>query len=507
MAFIPTAFQWISRKRLNEIDLFRKHPFLVQEDGLMQLISKASATEWGKKFDYKHLRTVEMFQERLPLQKYEDIKPWVERMRQGESSVLWPGVIRWFAKSSGTTDDKSKFIPVSLTTLGKSQYQGGKDVLAFYVLRNPTTKLFSGKGLTLGGSHQIDTYGENARTGDLSAILIQNLPFWVNLIRTPNVKAALLSEWHEKLDQITRATLSQNITSISGVPSWNLVFLKHVLSVTGKKSILDVWPQLELFIHGGISFIPYRDQYRELIPSGQMHYVETYNASEGFFAIQDDPSTDDMLLMLDYQTFYEFIPLEELDHQTVRPLTIEEVVTGKNYAMVISTASGLWRYIIGDTVMFTSLYPHKVKITGRTKQFINAFGEELIVDNAEKALAEACKLTGARVRDYTAGPVYMNKHRNGSHEWLIEFDVEPDSLREFTLVLDRTLCSLNSDYEAKRSHNITLELPIVKVLSHGTFFEWMKQKGKLGGQNKVPRLSNNREYIEAVMNTSTTLTP
>jgi hypothetical protein len=377
-----------------------------------------------------------------------------------------------------------------------------KDCLVIYTSLNPATRIFLGKGLTLGGSHQINNFSNNSLYGDLSAILIENAPAYADLIRTPPARIALIDDFEEKMKMITEKTVGINVTSISGVPSWNLVLIRYILKATGKDNLHEVWPNLEVFFHGGVSFNPYREQYRRLLPDPEMHYLETYNASEGFFAIQDDMSDSSMLLMLDYGVFYEFIPVEEINSGNSRTLTIGEVEKGVNYAVVISTDGGLWRYTIGDTVEFTSLFPHKIKITGRTKHFINAFGEEVIIDNAEKALANACRETGAHISEYTAGPVYMGNETRGSHEWIIEFDKDPDSLDHFIEILDTALQSVNSDYEAKRRKDITLTRPLVKVVPTGTFYKWFKERDKLGGQNKMPRLSNNREYIESVLKTA-----
>lgn len=499
MPIINSIVYWLNVKRLHQIELFKNYPFNVQQDSLFRLVQKAADTEWGVKYNYGNISEISEFQKNVPLQTYEDLKPFVDRLREGERNVLWPGEIKWFAKSSGTTSDKSKFIPVSKESLEDCHFRAGKDVLAIYTSSYPNTKIFSGKGLTLGGSHRINNYSNQSYYGDLSAILIENLPFWVDLIRTPKQEIVLLEKWEEKLQKITEATIKENVTNFAGVPSWNLVLLNHILNYTGKSNLLEVWPNLELFIHGGVSFTPYREQYQKLIPSENMHYLETYNASEGFFGIQDDPHRDDMLLMLDYGIFYEFIPIEQLSNSNPEVLTIDQVELNRQYAMVITTNSGLWRYIIGDTIVFTSLSPHRIKISGRTKHFINAFGEELIIDNAERALKIACEKTEASIKEYTAGPVYMGSDANGAHEWLIEFEKEPESLDYFTTLLDNALCSLNSDYEAKRYKNITLRMPIVRSLKKGVFYEWMKEKGKLGGQNKVPRLSNNRQYIEELM--------
>lgn len=481
------------------MDLFRKYPAEVQQDTFQKLISRAEGTEWGKKHNFRSVNCITDFQSALPLQSYEDVKPYIDRLRFGEQNLLWPGEIKWFAKSSGTTNDKSKFIPVSSESLKDSHFKGGKDVLALYCQNNPETTLFSGKGLTLGGSHRIDNYQNQSYYGDLSAILIENLPFWTEFIRTPSQEIALLDKFEEKLEHIAEVSVQENVTSIAGVPSWNLVMLKYILEHTGKKNILEVWPGLELFIHGGVSFSPYREQFKKLIPSEKMQYMETYNASEGFFAIQDDPLSTDMLLMLDYGIFFEFIPTDQLEKPNPDILTIGQAETDVNYALVISTNSGLWRYTIGDTVKFTSLYPHKIVITGRTKHFINVFGEEVMVDNADKALRIACDKTGVEITDYTAAPVYMSDEHQGSHEWLVEFIHPPEDMDYFSTLLDHALMSINSDYEAKRYRNLTLDRPVVHAAVAGTFYRWLQEKGKLGGQNKVPRLSNERKYLEELL--------
>ncbi len=499
MPIINSIVYWFNVKRLHQIELFKIYPYNVQEDSLLKLIQKAADTEWGKTYDYSNIRSIEEFQTNVPLQTYEDIKPFVDRLREGEKNLLWPGEIKWFAKSSGTTNDKSKFIPVTKEALEDCHFRAGKDVLAIYTNHYPETKIFSGKGLTLGGSHKINNFSNQSYYGDLSAILIENLPFWVDFIRTPKQDIALMDKWEEKIQKITESTIKENVTNIAGVPSWNMVLLKYILDYTGKNNLLEIWPNLELFTHGGVSFSPYREQFKKLIPSENMHYLETYNASEGFFGIQDTTDRDDMLLMLDYGIFYEFIPFDQINSPKPEAVSIEKVVLNKNYALVITTNSGLWRYIIGDTVIFTSLYPHRIKISGRTRHYINAFGEELIIDNAEKALVIACEKTGAQILEYTAGPVYMESNANGTHEWLIEFEKAPDNLEYFTTLLDNALCSVNSDYEAKRYKNITLRMPIVHSMKKGVFFEWLSEKGKVGGQNKVPRLANNRQYIEELL--------
>ncbi len=496
MPVINSIVNWFNIKRIYSIDLFKEYPYNVQKETFTKLISFASETEWGMKYGYHEDLSIEEFQKAVPLQDYDDIKAHVERLRDGRQNILWPTEIKWFAKSSGTTSDKSKFIPVSHEALEDCHFRGPKDVLAIYTNNYPETNVLKGKALVLGGSHQINNFSNQSYYGDLSAILIENLPFWANFIRTPSARIALIPEWEKKLEKLTRHTVSENVTNISGVPSWVLVFLKYILDYKGKDNILEIWPNLELFIHGGVSFTPYREQYKQYIPSHNMHYMETYNASEGFFAIQDNPESDDMLLMLDYGVFYEFIPLENIDDENPPVYTVKDVELNRNYAIVITTNSGLWRYIIGDTVYFTSLFPHKIKISGRTRHFINAFGEEVIIDNAENALRKACEGTGAIINEYTAGPVFMDNSAKGSHEWLVEFRKYPDSIDKFSDLLDSSLRQLNSDYDAKRYKDITLIPPRVRVVPEGSFYKWFKKRGKLGGQNKMPRLSNTRKYID-----------
>lgn len=499
MQFINSLVTWLNFKRLYQIDLFKKFPFDVQRETLIKLVDKAKNTVYGKQYDFSSIKSIEEFQQRVPIRDYDGLKPYIERLLKGEQNILWPSEIRWFAKSSGTTNDKSKFIPVSREALEDCHFRGGKDILAVYATNYPETEIFSGKGLTLGGSHQINKINNESFYGDLSAILIENLPFWASFIKTPSQEIALLSEWEEKLDKITHATIKENVTSIAGVPSWTLVLIKYILEKTGKNNLLEVWPNLELFNHGGVSFEPYKEQFKKLIPSEKMNYMETYNASEGFFAIQDYPTRNDMLLMLDYGIFYEFIPMDELDKEHPKALHIGDVEQNKNYAVVISTNGGLWRYLIGDTIVFTSLYPHKIKISGRTKHFINAFGEEIIIENAENALKEACEKTGALIKDYTAAPIFMNDDQKGGHQWLIEFEKEPDNPAQFNELLDLALQKVNSDYEAKRYKNITLDKPVLTIAKNGLFYTWLKSKGKVGGQNKVPRLANNRKYIDELI--------
>ncbi|NOY38206.1 MAG: GH3 auxin-responsive promoter family protein [Chlorobi bacterium] len=499
MPVLTSLVKWINIKRLHQIDLFRNYPNEVQEEIFIRLITKAAYTSWGQKYRYDKIQSVEDFQKSVPLQTYDDIKTYVNRLRAGEKNLLWPGEVKWFAKSSGTTSDKSKFIPVTREALEQCHFRGGKDVLAIYTDNYPNTRIFSGKGLTLGGSHQINNFNNNSLYGDLSAILIQNIPFWAEFLRVPESKIALLDQWDIKLKEVTRATIKENVTNLAGVPSWNLVLINYILEYTGKKHLLEVWPNLELFVHGGVNFEPYRKQFEKLIPSPDMHYMDTYNASEGFFGIQDDPSHDDMLLMLDYGIFYEFIPMQEFNKTHPDVLTIRDVNTTDNYALVLSTNGGLWRYIIGDTIRFTSLRPHRFRITGRTRHFLNAFGEEVIIENAEKALATACRETGAQISEYTAAPVYMSDTEQARHEWCIEFETEPADIDTFVSLLDKSLMDVNSDYEAKRYKDITLAPPLVHKVLKGTFYNWFNDHKKLGGQNKMPRLSNDRKYLEEIL--------
>ena len=499
MPWLNSIVSWLNTKRLHQLDVSMMYPLDVQRETFQKLIEKAEDTEWGKKFGYRSLTCMEDYQKRVPVQDYDDIKKYIIRLRQGEKNLLWPGAIKWFAKSSGTTSDKSKFIPVSREAIESCHFRGGKDVLAFYTEQFPETRLFRGKGLTLGGSHQINNFNTDSYYGDLSAILIQNVPYWVDFIRTPKTSVALMDKWQEKLEKVAEETIKENVTNIAGVPSWTLVLIKYILEKTGKNHLLEIWPNLELFSHGGVSFIPYKEQYQKLIPSDNMNYLENYNASEGYFAIQNDLKDPGMMLMLDYGIFYEFLPMDEFDKPNPGIVLLEGVELNKNYAMIISTNAGLWRYMIGDTVKFTSKNPYKLLVTGRTKHFINAFGEELIIENAENAIHIACEKTGATVNDYTAAPVFMSENEKGTHEWLFEFEKEPEDLDYFLTLLDNALQSFNSDYEAKRYLDITLVKPKIHILKNGTFYKWLEKKGKLGGQNKIPRLSNDRNYVEELL--------
>jgi hypothetical protein len=489
----------VNFRRISQIDFFKENPHEVQKEMFFSLLKKAENTEFGKKYDFKSILSPETFAERVPVQDYEGLKPYVERLREGEKNLLWPGDVKWFAKSSGTTSSKSKFIPVTKEALDDCHFRGGKDVMAIFNNNFPDNDIFAGKCLTLGGSHQINNFSNDSYYGDLSAILIENMPFWTHFIRTPNQAIALMSEWEEKLEKITESTIDENVTSLAGVPSWFLVLIKQILAKTGKTSLLDVWPNLQLFIHGGINFSPYREQYKALIPMDGMVYMETYNASEGFFAIQDDPTSEGMLLMLDYGIYYEFMPVDEVGKEHPDLLPLDQVEMGRDYALVITTNGGLWRYMIGDTIRFVSLMPYRIIITGRTKLFINAFGEEMVIDNADRALNEACRVTNALVKEYTAAPLYMSANEKGAHQWLIEFEQMPVSVENFMQVLDDTLKSVNSDYEAKRYKSFTLEMPHLVIAREHLFVDWMKANDKLGGQNKVPRLSNNRDLMDDLL--------
>ena len=499
MALINSLVSWLMKKRIHQIELFIKYPHEVQIEWQKKLVNAAKDTEWGLKYDYKSITSPTIFSERVPISDYEALKPFITRVRHGEQNILWHSDIKWFAKSSGTTSDKSKFIPVSYEAIEDCHFKGGKDLMSIYCNNNPETTFFDGKGLAISGSHQISEINNESYYGDLSAIILQHLPFWVEFHRTPNLSIALMDEWESKIEMMAQATISKNVSNLSGVPSWTLLLIKRILEITGKSDLSEVWPNLEVFVHGGVNFGPYVEQYKKLISSPRMNYIETYNASEGFFGIQDRNQSDEMLLMLDYGVYYEFLPIDQLDSDNPKTIMLDQVQLETNYALIISTNAGLWRYMIGDTIKFTSLSPFRIKITGRTKNFINAFGEELIIENAENALAIACEKSGATIKDYTAAPIYFSDNDNAAHEWLIEFEKEPESLEYFTEILDNALKSLNSDYEAKRYHSIALKEPLVRSMEPNTFYNWLKMKGKLGGQNKVPRLFNDRKYVDEIL--------
>ena len=494
-----TVLSWILKKRKYQIDLFIDNPIEVQNEVLYDLISAGKHTEIGKKYDLSTINSYESFVKHIPIQKYESIQPLIERAQKGESNIFWLSKIKWFAKSSGTTNAKSKFIPVSDEAIEDCHMKAGKDMLCMYINNNENTEMFKGKGLRLGGSRNVfennDTY-----FGDLSAIIIENLPFWADISTAPSLKTSLMNEWETKMEAIVDETIHEDIRSLAGVPSWMLVLLNRVLEKTGKKNILEVWPNLEVYFHGGVNFNPYREQYKKLIPKHNFRYYETYNASEGFFAIQDTNFSNEMLLMLDYGIFYEFIPMDKYEGENSKAISLIDVELNKNYAILITTNSGLWRYLIGDTVKFTSLKPYRIKITGRTKHFINVFGEELVVENAEDALKIACEKTNSTISEYTVAPIFMDGTKSGGHEWVIEFINPPKTNDDFINILDQALKDLNSDYEAKRYKDMTLALPKIHQAKTGLFYQWLKQKNKLGGQHKVPRLSNKRDFIEELLN-------
>ncbi|MGB1168438.1 MAG: GH3 auxin-responsive promoter family protein [Flavobacteriaceae bacterium] len=496
--FVNSIISWFLKKRKHQMELFIKYPIDVQEELLFRLLQSAKDTEFGRKFDFSSVNTYKDFVSKVPIQQYESIEPLIERCRKGEQNLFWPTKIKWFAKSSGTTNAKSKFIPVSDEAIENCHLKAGKDMLCLYINNNEETTLFNGKALRLGGSNAVYE-DNNSYFGDLSAIIIENMPFWADFSSAPRQETALMSEWETKMEAIINETIHENITSLVGVPSWMLVLLNRVLEKTGKKNILEVWPNLEVYFHGGVNFNPYREQYRKLIPKKDFKYYETYNASEGFFALQDVNGSLDLLLMLDYGIFYEFIPMREYCGENSIAIPLSQVEKEENYAVVISTNGGLWRYLIGDTVKFTSLSPYKIRITGRTKHHINVFGEELIIENAEEALKLACKKTSSTITDYTVGPIFMDRKKQGSHEWVIEFAKAPQNLKYFTELLDNALKSINSDYEAKRYNNMTLVMPKVHSVKKGLFYTWLKKKGKLGGQHKVPRLSNKRDFVEELL--------
>ncbi|MCU0448137.1 MAG: GH3 auxin-responsive promoter family protein [Microscillaceae bacterium] len=497
MSILDDFIRLILRWRLPKIDYFMRHPIEVQEKTLTHLLKMGKTTEWGRKYNYPQINSYEKFQNQVPVSSYEDIAPYILRMLKGEQNILWSKPIYWFSKSSGTTNDRSKFIPVSRETLQSCHLRGGRDVLALYLKNEPKSRFFWGRGLSIGGTFQANPDNPQIHYGDISAVIVQNLPKWAQDLRTPPLKIAMMSQWEEKIEAMANHTLKQNVTSLLGVPTWTVVLLQRLLAMTGKSTIHEVWPNLEVFVHGAVAFTPYRELFKSLAP--HLKYLETYNASEGFFGLQEDMSRDDMLLMLDYEVFYEFIPMTEIESENPRVIPLADVELNKNYAMLISTSGGLWRYKIGDTVKFTDKNPYRIKITGRTKQFINAFGEEVIVENAESALAYACNETQALVTNFTAGPVYMQGGNSGGHEWIIEFEKSPENLTTFIQLLDTRLREINSDYDAKRYQDIALKKPIVHHAPIGTFYKWLEKKGKLGGQYKVPRLANSREYLDDIL--------
>lgn len=489
---------------MSQIDYFRQFPLEAQRKIFHQLIQKGKNTTWGKKHHYASIRSIDDFKKQVPIQDYESLKPFIEEIIKGKQNVLWPSPITWFAKSSGTTSDKSKFIPVSKESLKDCHFAGGKDLLAIYYNEFPDAAIFAGKSLSIGGSTSVSQLNKKAKYADLSAIIIENLPSWADFVRTPDKSISLQADWEEKINQIAEIAIHENVTSFSGVPSWNLILLKKMLALTGKKNISEIWPNLEMYAHGGVNFEPYRQQYEKLIPSSKMIYLETYNASEGFFAIQDklkdgQKENGEMLLMLNLGIFYEFLPMEEVEKENPQTLQLNEVELDKNYALVISTNAGLWRYLIGDTIKFTNLHPFRIKVTGRIKYYINVFGEELIEDNARNALKKTMQATKSNVVEYSVAPILPNEKGHGAHEWIIEFDAMPQNKSEFAKLLDKHLQEVNSDYEAKRFKNMALQPPVVHFVEKGFFYNVMKNKGKIGGQNKVPRLLNNRSFLEEAL--------
>jgi hypothetical protein len=497
MKLLSPAISRLARFRNWRIEQWITNPIDAQREVLQDLVTHGQNTEFGRKHGFKELFSIRKFKQQVPIQDYEDLKPYMDRLMEGEEHLLWNTPVNWFAKSSGTTNDKSKFIPITDESLEDCHFQAAKDVLTLYYNYNIESDLLTGKGLVIGGSHQVSKINEEIQYGDLSAVLLQNTPMWANWIRTPELSIALMDEWEGKIEMLAQSTIIENVTSISGVPTWTMILIKRILEITGKATLKEVWPNLELYIHGGVSFVPYREQFEKVIGEG-CNYLEMYNASEGFFAAQDNPDEDGMLLFLNHGIFYEFMPVEEYGKPKPKTIGLQEVETGKNYALVISTNGGLWRYLVGDTIQFTSTFPFRIKVSGRLKQYINAFGEEVIADNSDKAIAIASQKTGLIVNDYTAAPVYFGDNRKGAHEWLIEFEDEPVNTEQFAYELDCALKSLNSDYEAKRYKDIALTLPHVHALKKGIFRAWLKSKNKLGGQHKIPRLCNDRKYIDDI---------
>jgi hypothetical protein len=495
---INTVASWLLKKRLHQIEFFLKYPIEVQEELLMGLVDFAKDTEIGKSFDFRSIKNYSVFASRVPITNYEGMEHLIDQARRGTANLFWPTPIKWFAKSSGTTNAKSKFIPVSQESLEDCHYKSSKDLLSIYLNNNENSQLFTGKSLRLGGSKELyESHG--SVFGDLSAILIDNMPFWAEFSSTPSNKVSLMPDWNTKLAAVIAETTKENVTSMAGVPSWMLVLLNELLDTTGNEHLFQVWDQLEVYFHGGVSFSPYKDQFKKLLPRKSFNYYEIYNASEGFFAIQDRNKASDLMLMLDYGIFYEFIPMNAYGKEAEYAIPLSEVTLHTNYAIVITTNAGLWRYKVGDTVRFTSLSPHRIKVTGRTRHHINVFGEELIIENAEEALKIVCKKTKTEIIEYTAAPIFMEGKNKGGHEWLIEFRTPPQDLGHFTALLDNALKSLNSDYEAKRYNNMTLNEPLVHKARAGQFHDWLAGKDKLGGQHKIPRLSNSRQYLEELM--------
>lgn len=502
MEVLNTFMAWLFKSRLGQIENFKQNPIAVQDSIFRQLIEAGKKTEFGKEFHFSKIETYEDFARQVPIKEYEDLKPYIDKTMKGTQNVIWNTDIEWFSKSSGTTSSRSKYIPVTSESLEECHFKGGKDMISLFLSNYPDSKVFLGKSLTIGGTLETNPLNPDgtARAGDISAVIMHNLPIWAQFIRTPSLETALMGEWEAKIDKMANETMNENVTSIAGVPTWTIVLIQKILELKKAKNILEVWPNLEVFFHGAVAFGPYRKLFKELIPSDKMHYMETYNASEGFFGLQDQKDSDELLLLLDYGIFYEFIPMEELDKENPQVISLADVKIGKNYALVISTNAGLWRYKIGDTVKFTSTYPFRFHISGRTRHFINAFGEEVIVENAEKAIELACEKTGATIANFTAAPVYFDSSgTKGAHEWVIEFLKAPEDMNQFNELLDQSLRKINSDYDAKRHKDLALTAPIIHKAPEGLFQSWLGKKGKLGGQHKVPRLSNNREYLDEIL--------
>ncbi|NVJ86587.1 MAG: GH3 auxin-responsive promoter family protein [Algoriphagus sp.] len=502
MEVINSFMTWIFKNRLGQIEAFKHDPHSTQAQVFQELIDAGKQTQFGKEHEFSRIRTYEDFAKQVPLFDYEGIKPYIDQVMRGKQGVLWNTEVEWFSKSSGTTSSRSKYIPVTEESLEDCHFKGGKDMVTMYVSNYPDSKLFSGKSLSIGGSLEKNPLNPQgtAKAGDISAVIMRNLPIWAQFARTPSLETALMNEWESKIEKMAHETMNENVVSIAGVPTWTIVLLRRILEIKKAKHILEVWPNLEVFFHGAVAFGPYKGLFQELIPSERMRYMETYNASEGFFGLQDQPHSDELLLLLDYGIFYEFIPMDHWDDENPEVIQLQDVEVGKNYAVVISTNGGLWRYKIGDTVRFTSTNPYRFKISGRTKHFINAFGEEVIVENAEKAIAYAAEQTGVSIENFTAAPAYFgNSGEKGAHEWIIEFAKNPEDMTRFGELLDQHLREINSDYDAKRHRDLALTKPIIHVADEGLFQNWLSQKGKLGGQNKVPRLSNNREYLDELL--------
>ena len=497
MSILNTIVSYFVKSKIDRLEYVGKHPGEVQEQVFKKLLDRGKTTEFGKKFGFEDIRNFQDYQNKVPISTYEELFPFIEKMLRGEQNILWDAPVKWFSKSSGTTNDRSKYIPLPDECLDEVHYRGGKDLIAIYLHNNPESTFFLGKGLALGGSLQPNDNGIN--TGDVSAVIMQNLPMWAQLMRSPDLKTALHENYEEKLIQIINKTIKKNVTNFSGVPTWTYVLINQILEKTGKDNILEVWPNLEWYAHGGVNFEPYRNLFKKIIPSSNVKFTEIYNASEGFFAIQDQSDSADLLLMLDYGIFYEFIPMENLDKDSPKTVLIEDVELGKNYALVISVLGGLWRYLIGDTIKFTSNNPYRIQITGRTKHFVNAFGEELMIQNAEEGLEYACDKTGATIKDFTVAPVYFGEEGKGCHEWLIEFVNEPKDISKMATFLDDKLREINSDYDGKRNNNLALDTLKITIAKKDTFYNWLNGKDKLGGQNKIPRLKNDRSLIDDLL--------